>query len=59
MTSPIFQRDYDGFESFPDMVRDVSELFYIQGFAQIPGEYQGTMKLTITYEPPQDSKEQS
>lgn len=49
-----FTREYHGFESAADIERDVSELFDNPGFAQIPGEFQGTIKVVITYTPEPD-----
>lgn len=47
----ILRREYGGFESIADLDRDVYEA--IEG-ADIPGEFQGTMTVTITYEPGED-----
>jgi len=40
----ILNKCYEGFESALDLERDVHEMW-----AQLPGEFQGTVKVTIEY----------
>lgn len=47
----VLKRDYYGFESFPDLERDISEIWYEPAMKNIPAEYQGTMRVTIEYIP--------
>jgi len=50
----LFQKDYVGFEALYDLGRDVSEAIdsaYNPAAAILQGEYQGTVRVTITYEP--------
>ncbi len=49
----IFKKIYHGFESISDLERDVSEALspdYNENMKGIPGEFQGRMVVTITYE---------
>lgn len=41
--------NYHGFESTYDLERDMSELFYNKEFKDIPGEFQGTLRVTVEY----------
>lgn len=54
MTTPVIllKKTYHGFEDAVDLDRDVSEIF--MGRNDIPGEFQGTLTVTITYTPPED-----
>jgi hypothetical protein len=55
----IWEKDYGGFESLYDLERDISEAFdsrFNPNMNEIDSEFQGTMKVVITYEP--DEKEQ-
>lgn len=50
----IFQKKYGGFESLYDIERDISEAFnpdFNPAAKDIPGEFQGTVQVTITYTP--------
>jgi len=49
----IFEKEYYGFESLYDLGRDVEECFlpdFNDAASAIPGEFQGTIKVTITYQ---------
>lgn len=53
----IFKKDYSGFESIYDLSRDINEMWeksYDEEknkvLDSIPGEFQGTVKVLITYE---------
>jgi hypothetical protein len=48
----LLSKTYHGFEDAADLDRDVSEIF--MGRDDIPGEFQGTITVTITYTPPED-----
>lgn len=53
----VFDKEYHGFEDAVDVFRDVSEAFdgrFNPSMKGIPGEFQGTMRVTITYEPSED-----
>lgn len=53
----IFEKTYEGCEDAIDVFRDVGECFdgrFNPVMKQIPGEFQGTMRVTITYEPSED-----
>lgn len=48
----IFEKNYEGFESLFDIDRDISECFdenFNPNMVGISGEFQGTMKVLITY----------
>ena len=50
----LFQKDYVGFEALADIERDLSEALDSDSnpaAAIRQGEYQGTVRVTITYEP--------
>ena len=48
MTRIIFDEKYCGFESYNDLI---AEIEYGDFFPEdIPGEYQGTLRVVITYE---------
>ena len=44
-------REYHGFERAVDLIRDAEDLFDLN----IPGEYQGTIKVIIEYIPYKES----
>lgn len=50
-----FSKDYHGFEDINDLERDISE--YISDDSGLSGEFQGTLKVRITYEPRRDEEE--
>jgi len=53
MSKVIFEKEYHGFEDIYDMSRDVMEAFdadFNDEVKDLPGEFQGTVKVTITYE---------
>jgi hypothetical protein len=53
----LFVKQYEGFESSSDMFRDIREAFdkrFNPEAAKLPGEFQGTMRVTITYIPSED-----
>jgi hypothetical protein len=60
MTAPtkvIFQKDYHGFEDAVDIERDVSECFdarFNPAMEGIPGEFQGTIRVTVEYIPEEE-----
>lgn len=41
--------EYQGFESWIDMSRDMNELFDYAPFNRIPGEGTGVLKITVEY----------
>jgi hypothetical protein len=50
----LFQKDYLGFESFSDYWRDVEEAVspnFNMAMENLPAEFQGTVRVTISYEP--------
>lgn len=54
MSKVIFQKKYVGFESLYDIERDISEAFdtdFNPAAKDIPGEFQGTIQVTMTYTP--------
>lgn len=56
MAKVIFKKDYGGFESLSDFWRDTSECFdpdFNPEMKDIPGEFQGTVKVTIEYVEPE------
>jgi hypothetical protein len=53
----LFQKSYDGFEVSSDVWRDFDEAFdrrFNPPIEQLPGEFQGKLTVTITYEPSED-----
>lgn len=53
----IFEKKYCGFESLYDLERDVQECFdpaFNKEAADIPGEFSGTVTITINYEAAHD-----
>lgn len=44
-----FEKKYGGFESIFDLERDISE--WLEHDSNLPGEFTGTLKVKITYEP--------
>lgn len=53
----ILDNEYHGFEAAVDIERDISEMFQYPNdpaVHDIPGEYQGTIRVTVTYTPPED-----
>jgi hypothetical protein len=55
----IYSREYHGFESLSDIGRDVEEAFdanFNPLMDDIPGEFQGTMTVTITFTPASEDK---
>lgn len=58
MSKIIWQKDYEGFESLYDYFRDTDEAMdarFNSNMAEIPGEFQGTMRVTIEYIEEEDS----
>lgn len=56
----ILDKQYHGFEDAVDIDRDVSEMFdswVNPNAAKIPGEFQGTIRVLITYEPSPEDEE--
>lgn len=54
MAIDIFDKTYHGFEDFFDYWRDVDEAVdkdFNSAMGSVPGEFQGKMRVTITYEP--------
>lgn len=47
----VFQKDYDGFESWTDVGRDIDEIWDNPAMKDIPPEWQGTIRITIEYIP--------
>jgi hypothetical protein len=50
----LWQKDYHGFEHFSDYWRDVEEAVspnFNASMDKLPAEFQGTVRVTITYEP--------
>jgi hypothetical protein len=43
----LLDREYSGFESYGDLLRDVEEAV---AEAPIPGEYEGSFKVVLIYE---------
>jgi hypothetical protein len=48
MKRVLLEKTYHGFEDAGDIERDVSEMWWKHD--EIPAEFQGTVKVTITYE---------
>jgi hypothetical protein len=49
----IWEKEYHGFEAVFDLDRDISE-FWDDVEDEIPPEFQGTLKVTISYEEEKD-----
>ena len=52
MSKIIWQKDYEGFESLYDYFRDTDEAMdarFNPNMIEIPGDFQGTMRVTIEY----------
>lgn len=52
MSKIIWQKDYEGFEDLSDYFRDTDEAVdprFNPNMAEIPGEFQGTIRVTIEY----------
>lgn len=50
----LFDRKFEGFESLQDWDRDMSEALdqdYNPAMRNMPGEFDGTVHVVITYEP--------
>jgi hypothetical protein len=50
----IWQHNYHGFESISDLDRDISECLddrFNEKAKGIPGEFQGTIRVTVEYFP--------
>lgn len=47
-----FDKEYSGFESVFDLERDVSE--WLEFESGLPSEFNGTLRVKITYEPSED-----
>ena len=45
----LLEKDYHGFESFTDMIRDVEEVFDFPPGSKLDGEFEGTIRLKIEY----------
>ncbi len=57
MLKEIFSKKYNGFEALSDVDRDVSEAFnphFNIAMQDIPGEFEGTMTVVITYTGPEE-----
>jgi len=57
-TKLLFTQVYHGFEAFADYFRDVHEAVdadFNPAMKDIPGEFQGKVTVTITYEPEDDN----
>ena len=55
----IWQHRYHGFESLSDLDRDVMEALddrFNEKAKEVPGEFQGTIKVTIEYFPDGDEQ---
>lgn len=53
MSKIIFEKEYHGFEAIVDLEEDISDLWDARlnkAVKDIPGEFQGTVKVVITYE---------
>jgi glutamate-1-semialdehyde aminotransferase len=50
----IFNKHYHGFEDVYDLERDISEMWSEPSAKGIPGEFQGTVTVTVTYTPSED-----
>ncbi len=48
MTKP-WVREYNGFESLYDIHRDIDEMWEDDELKDIPGEFTGTVKITVEY----------
>jgi len=46
----VFKRDYNGFESIDSLING-EDFCYALEKSKIPGEFQGTLKVTVEYEP--------
>lgn len=46
-----FEKEYHGFESINELCNGEDICWWLEHEAKIPGEFQGTLKVTITYEP--------
>jgi len=48
-----FEKTYHGFEAVSDLGRDIDEMWQYE-LKDIPGEFQGTIKVTVEYIPSED-----
>lgn len=54
MSKVIYKKEYHGFEDFSDYWRDMDEAVrpeFNAAMKDIPGEFQGTIRVTIEYVP--------
>jgi len=47
----ILDNEYPGFEAAVDIERDISEMWMEPEVVDIPSEYQGTIRVVVTYIP--------
>lgn len=48
----VFEKTYHGYEDAADLERDISEMWYDkEAFKDIPGDFQGKLKVVVTYVP--------
>lgn len=50
----LMDKQYHGFEDATDIERDLSEMFVSGKASSIPGEFQGTIRVVVTYEPSEE-----
>jgi len=50
----IYKKDYHGFEDIYDLERDMSELWDEPAAKKIPGEFRGTITVTVEYTPSEE-----
>lgn len=53
----LLDKEYHGFEDAVDIERDISEMFHSPAADNIPGEYQGTIRVVVTYTPAEEDQE--
>ena len=53
----VFKRDYVGFESAIDIEQDIGEMWDDPRWKTIPGEYRGTLRVTVEYIPSDEDPE--
>lgn len=59
-TITLLKKEYHGFEDFYDYFRDVSEICEFpedKQFSKVKGEFNGTIKVTVEFEPADDDME--
>jgi hypothetical protein len=54
----IYKKEYHGFEDVGDLDRDISEMWDEPAAKSIPGEFQGTLTVTVEYTPSEEDSDE-